>query len=304
MNRRIVSAGLGAMLAELALGRAAGAGEAGSVAVVATFTILADLVRAVGGGRVTVTSLVGPDSDAHGFQPAPADAARVAGARLVVANGLGFDGWAERLVKASGQRPPPLVLASRGVRSIIAPPHGHSHSREADPHAFQSVANVRTYVANIRDGLAAADPDGREAYAAGAAAYGSELDRLETEIKAELAGIPAERRRVITSHDAFGYFAAAYGIRFVAPRGVSADSDVSARDVAAIVRQIKAEKIPAVFLENVSDPRLMERIAAESGARIGGKLYSDALSGPDGAAPTYLALMRSNVRTLAAALKP
>lgn len=287
----------------LGLTLASGKAAAAPMPVVASFSILADLVRRVGGDRVEVTSLVGPDADAHGFEPSPADAGRVAGARLVVVNGLGLDGWIDRLVKAGGRSAPTLVVASRGVAAMADPGQpGHGHGHGMDPHAFQSVANARLYVATIRDALAAADPDGRDAYAANAAAYLAELATLEAEIRRELGRIPAGRRRVITSHDAFGYYAAAYGLRFIAPRGVSTDSDVSARDVARIVRQIRAEKVPAVFLENVSDPRLLEQIARESGARLGGRLYSDALSQPDGPAGSYVALMRANLRTLVAAL--
>jgi zinc/manganese transport system substrate-binding protein len=278
------------------------------LAAVASFSVLADLVREIGGDRVEVTSLIGPDTDAHGFQPSPADAGRLARARLVVVNGLGFEGWMTRLVKASGTKAA-TVTASRGVKPIAEAGghshghgHGHAHGNDADPHAFQNIANVRLYVANIRDGLAAADPGGRATFEANATRYLGELDKLESEVRAEIGRILPARRRVITDHDAFAYFAAAYGLTFVAPRGVARESDVSARDVARIVRQVRAEKIPALFLENVADARLIEQIARESGARIGGKLYSDALSGPDGPAPTYAALMRHNARTLAAAL--
>lgn len=301
MARRFAFALLGVLLASLS-GTVPARAETNPVPVVATFSILGDFVRQVGGERVQVVSLIGPDVDAHGFQPTPGDAARVASARLVVANGLGLEGWVERLAKASGGRAT-IVTASRGVEPIAEAGHAHG-AHGPDPHAFQSVVNAKIYVGNIRDGLAAADPDGKAVYEGNAAAYLAELDRLEVEVRAAIARIPAERRRVITSHDAFGYYASAYGIRFIAPRGVSSDTDISARDVARIIRQIKAEKIPAIFLENVSDPRLMERIAKESGTRIGGKLYSDALSNARGPAATYLDLMRHNSRTLAAALVP
>ena len=224
-------------------------------------------------------------------------------------NGLGFEGWLARLVKASGTKAA-TIEASRGVKAIAeADPdhhhgHSHGHAHGADPHAFQSVANARLYVANIRDGLIAADPAGRPVFESGATRYLAELQTLEEEVRREIGRIPPGRRRVITDHDAFAYFGAAYGLAFVAPRGVAKESDVSARDVARIVRQIKAEKIPALFFENIADPRLIEQIARESGARIGGKLYSDALSRPDGPAPTYVALMRHNARTLASALAP
>ena len=176
---------------------------------------------------------------------------------------------------------------------------GHS---ETDPHAWQSVANAKIYVANIRDALAAADPAGKAAYEANAGAYLAQLDALETQVKDAIAKIPAERRRIITTHDAFGYFAAAYGMEFIAPQGVSTEAEVSARDVAKIITQIRKQKIPAVFLENVTDKRLLERIGAESGARIGGTLYSDALTDQRGEAPTYLDMMRHNVKQLAGAL--
>lgn len=279
-------------------------GQGKGLEVVASFSILADFARQVGGGRVDVTSLVGPDSDVHGFEPRPADAGRVAAARLVILNGLGLEGWIERLVKASGSKAA-IVVATRGVKPLKEAGHGHGHAHSgSDPHAFQDVRNAKLYVANIRDGLAAADPEGKAEYQANAARYAGELDTLDAEIREGIGRIPQPRRRVITSHDAFAYYAAAYGLRFIAPRGVSSAGEISARDVARIVRQIKAEKIPAIFLENVSDQRIMEQIAKESGARIGGKLYSDALSEPDGPAATYLDLMRHNLRTLAAALSP
>jgi len=267
--------------------------------VVATFSILADFVANVGGERVSVTALAGPDSDTHVYTPTPADAKRIAEARLVVLNGLGLEGWLPRLIKASGGKAV-SVVASKGI-TVLKADDGHGHG-EADPHAWQSVANARIYVANIRDALAAADPAGAEAYRANAARYLERLDALEREVRAAVAAIPAARRRVISTHSAFGYFAAAYGVAFVAPQGVSTDSEPSARDVAAIIAQIKKEKIPAVFLENVSDPRLMRRIAAETGAAIGGTLYSDSLTGEKGPAPTYIDMVRHNIKTLTRAL--
>ncbi|MCJ2067276.1 metal ABC transporter substrate-binding protein [Methylobacterium sp. J-030] len=282
--------------------------DGGPVRAVATFSILGDLVRAVGGARVTVSTLVGPESDAHGFSPSPADARKLAEADIVFVNGLGLEGWLDRLIRASGTRAP-VVVVSAGVTPIPAQDaHAHAagehdHGDQAvDPHAWQSVANVRIYVANIRDGLAKVDPAHAEGYRNAAADYLLKLDGLEKEVRATIDGIPPERRRIITTHDAFGYFAAAYGLRFVAPQGVSTESEASPRDVAAIIRQIRQDRIPAVFLENISDPRQMEQIARESGARIGGRVYSDALSGPHGPAPTYLDMMRSNLRAFAAAL--
>ena len=251
--------------------------------VVASFSILGDFVRNVGGGRVEVTTLVGPNGDAHVYAPAPADAKRVADASVVVINGLGFEGWISRLVKASGTKAP-VVVASKGIKERKAA-GGHGHG-EADPHAWQSVANAKVYVANIRDALVTADPAGKAAYQANAEAYLARLDALDREVKAAVAAIPADRRRIISTHDAFGYFQQAYGVEFVAPRGVSTEAEPSARDVASIINQVKRQKIPAVFLENIIDPRLMEQVARETGARIGGKLYSDALTGENGEAPS------------------
>ena len=272
------------------------------VRVVATFSIIADFARNVGGDAVEVSELVGPDSDAHVYAPSPAEAKRLADARLVLVNGLGFEGWLERLVKASGTKAT-VAVTTRGItpRRMQDDGHGHSHGR-SDPHAWQSVANARIYVANIRDALAKADPDRKATYEANAAAYVAQLDELEAEVKATVATIPAERRKIITTHDSFGYFAAAYGVWFIAPQGVSTEAEVSARDLAKIIRQVKTQKIPAVFMENVTDPRLMKRIAEETGAKIGGRLYSDALSAAGGPAASYIEMMQYNLKELRGAL--
>jgi zinc/manganese transport system substrate-binding protein len=267
--------------------------------VLATFSILGDFVKNIGGDRVEVATLVGPDSDAHVYAPAPADAKKVADAKVVIVNGLGYEGWMSRLVKASGSKAP-VVVASKGVKERTAA-GGHGHGG-ADPHAWQSVANAKVYVANIRDALIAADPAGKAAYEANATAYLGKLDALDADVKAAVAAIPADRRKIISTHDAFGYFQQAYGVEFIAPQGVSTEAEPSARDVARIITQVKKQKIPAVFLENIADPRLMERIAHESGARIGGKLYSDALTDEKGAAPTYLDMMRHNIKQISTAL--
>jgi zinc/manganese transport system substrate-binding protein len=271
--------------------------------VVATFSILADMVKTVGGDRIELATLVGPNADAHVYSPTPADAKLLASARIVVTNGLGFEGWITRLIKASATKAT-IAVATKGVKPRQAAGglgHGHSHA-DADPHAWQSVANAKIYVANIRDALGAADPAGKDAYAANAALYLAQLDALDADVKSEIEKIPADRRKVITTHDSFGYFGAAYGIAFVAPQGVSTEAEVAAKDVAAIIGQIRKQKIPAVFLENVSDPRLLRRISEESGARVGGTLYSDALTDEKGAAPSYLDMIRYNVKQLAAAL--
>jgi zinc/manganese transport system substrate-binding protein len=290
MLKRIVLAVLLAALATPALAQE-------TLKTVATFSILADLVKNVGGERVEVQALVGSNGDAHVYQPTPGDAKIIADAKVVFANGLGFEGWMERLVKASGTRAA-MVIATKGVKPRKMD-DGHA---EADPHAWQSVPNAKLYVGNIRDALVAADPAGKSAYEANAKVYLAKLDALDAEVRTEIDKIPAERRRIITTHDAFGYFAVAYGVTFIAPQGVSTEAEVSARDVARIITQVRKQKIPAVFLENITDDRLLKRIGAESGARIGGTLYSDALTDEKGAAPTYIDMMRHNVRQLASAL--
>jgi zinc/manganese transport system substrate-binding protein len=268
------------------------------IPVVATFSILGDLVKNVGGDRIEITTLVGPDSDTHVYAPTPADAKKVAAAKVVFVNGLGYEGWMTRLVKASGAKATSVVV-SQGVKSRKMQEEGH---QVTDPHAWQSIGNAKIYVANIRDGLIAADPAGKSTYEANASAYLAKLDALETEVKDAIAKIPVDRRRIITSHDAFGYFGATYGIEFIAPIGVSTEAAVSAKDVAKIITQIRKQKIPAVFMENISDPRMMEQIAKESGAKIGGSLFSDALSDEKGPASTYINMMRNNIHELRTAL--
>ena len=302
LNRRSVLLGLAA---GVALPLPAFAQE--KLPVVASFSILGDFVREIGGDRVAVSTLVGPDGDAHVYSPTPADAKTVAGAKLVVVNGLKFEGWLTRLIKSSGTKAT-VATATKGIKPLELDDdhdhghgHGHGHGGE-DPHAWQSIANAKIYVSNIRDALIAADPAGKAVYEANAAAYQTKLDALEAEVKAAVARIPVDRRKAITSHDAFGYFVKAYGIAFIAPQGVSTEAEASAKDVARIIRQIKAEKVPAVFLENITNPRLAEQIARESGAKIGGRLYSDALSSADGPAGTYIAMMKHNISQIEKAL--
>lgn len=279
--------------------------------VVASFSIVGDMTREIGGERIILQTIVGPGGDGHVYSPTPQDAKTLAAAKLVIVNGLGFEGWMDRLIKASGTKAK-VAVATRGIKTRAVPsrhahgakdPHGHDHSGQADPHAWQSIANGKLYAANIRDALIAADPDGRATYEKNAADYTARLDALERELQALFDTIPKERRTLITSHDAFGYFGPAYGFTLIAPQGVSTESEASARDVARIIRQVKQRKAAAVFLENVTDPRLAKRIADETGAKIGGTLYSDSLTAADGPAATYIEMMRHNARTLAAALK-
>ena len=294
---------LAAIAASIVLAAAGPAFAQEKLKVVASFSILADFVKNVGGERIDLVSLVGPNGDAHVYAPSPADAKKIADAKVVFVNGLGFEGWISRLVKASGTKAP-VVVATKDVKPRkTAGGHGHGHAHDnSDPHAWQSIQNAKIYVANIRDALVTADPAGKSAYETNATGYLGKLDALETEIKAAIAKIPADRRRIITTHDAFGYFHDAYGMDFIAPVGVSTESEASARDVAKIITQIKKQKIPAVFMENVSDPRLVKRIADETGARVGGTLFSDALSDDKGPAPTYIDMMRNNVRQFSVAL--
>ncbi|MGE5388931.1 MAG: metal ABC transporter substrate-binding protein [Hyphomicrobiales bacterium] len=286
-----------AFLALLAAAAAAPAlAQTEKLPVVASFSILGDIVSEVGGDRVAVTTLVGPDGDAHVYQPTTADARRIAQAKVIFVNGLGFEGWLERLIHAAKSKGT-VVTLGKGVSA-------RAGEEGADPHAWQDVANTKIYVAEIRDALTAADPTGAETYAARAAAYLTKLDALDAEIVRTLDAIPKERRRVVSTHDAFGYFSARYGIEFIAPQGVSTEAEASARDIARIIRSVKQNRVGAVFLENVSDPRLAKRIAAETGARLGGTLYSDALSTPNEDGANYIDMMRHNVRELAKALTP
>jgi zinc/manganese transport system substrate-binding protein len=278
-----------------------GASAQEKIKVVATFSILGDMVGQVGGDRIEVITLVGPDGDAHVYPPTPTDARKVADAKVMVTNGLKFDGWINRLVKSSGTKATVIEAAAGVSTKSERPERGHTHGG-IDPHAWQSVSNAKLYVATIRDALVAADPSGRSAYEANASAYLLRLDELEADVKAAIARIPADRRKIITSHDAFGYFEHAYGLDFIAPQGVSTEAEASAKDVARIIQQIKKERITAVFFENISDSRLIERIAKETGAKVGERLYSDALSPPGGPAATYIEMMRHNIRAFSAAL--
>lgn len=289
----------------LILSNAVATVQAGELKVVASFSILADLVSEVGGDRVSVTSLVKPDEDAHGYQPKPSDSRLLRDADLVLANGLGFDTWIERL-SAAASRDKKLVIVSEGITPLES---GHAHDDHAghdhgelDPHAWQDVANARVYAANIAKALATADPANAADYEANLARFDQQLEELDSEIRSTIAALPEARRTIVTSHEAFAYFGRAYDVRLLAASGVSANAEPSAAGIARLIRQIRREEAAAAFLENISDPRTIERISKESGARVGGTLYSDALSGPDGAAPTYVAMMRHNLATLIEAI--
>ena len=313
------------------------------IPVVATFSVLGDMTKRIGGEHVAVTTLVGPDGDAHVYQPTPADARAVSEATILVANGLQFEGWLDRLIDASdfdGMR----VVATDGIEPIAFDDehddehdnggghdehaedghddeHGHDEHAEAghddeehaegddhhhhgafDPHAWQSLGHAVAYVDNITAGLAQADPANAADFYQNRAAYVAEIEALDAEIREIVAGLSADQRIVVTSHDAFQYFGRGYGLTFLAPQGLSTESEASAKDVARLIQQIRERGIRAVFIENIGDSRLLEQIADETGAVIGGTLYPDALSGPDGPAATYLDMMRHNATTLARAL--
>ena len=277
------------------------------VPVVASFSILGDLVRVVGGERVSVTTLVGPDEDAHVFEPKPTDAKALVQSRVLVINGLGFEPWAQKLAKSAGYKGETMV-ASKGVKPLAMAEEkghegkGHPHD-EADPHAWQNPLNVVLYTRNIAAALAKTDPAGATAYQANASAYVKELQALDAWAKAQFAAIPADKRKVITSHDAFGYLAAQYQIGFLAPQGVSTAAEPSAKEVAQLIRQIQREKIRAVFVENMSNPRLLAQLGKDAGVTVGPALYVDALSAAGGPADSYLRLMRHNVTQLAAGMR-
>ncbi|MBI3897832.1 MAG: metal ABC transporter substrate-binding protein [Gammaproteobacteria bacterium] len=300
MNKRLLLRAIALIAPLLVLSNSVHA--ANKLKVVASFSILGDMARQVGGDRVEVSTLVGANGDTHVFQPAPGHVKIVAAANVLIINGLGFEGWISRLEKSAGFKGA-VVVATTGIAPHqMEEEENGKQQKVIDPHAWQSLANGKIYVRNIRDALIAADPFGKATYEANANKFLSDIDRLDAEVKANVAKLPSDRRRVITSHDAFGYFATSYGLEFIAPQGVNTESEASAKDVASIIRQIKTQKIPAIFLENISDHRLLDQIARETSAKVGGTLYSDALSDSSGPAATYLDMFRHNTRTLMAAL--
>ena len=286
---------IGLSLAVLSLPAAA----AEKLQVVTSITVLADMVKQVGGDTVEVRSLVGPNGDAHVYEPTPQDAQAVTRAGLVVVNGLELEGWMDRLVAASGSKAK-VVVATEGVPTRKMEEDGQEIT---DPHAWNSAANGAIYAANIAKALAAADPAHAASYQTNGAKYEAELKDLDAWARREVATIPAAKRKVITSHDAFGYLGAAYGIEFHAPVGFSTESEASAGDIAKLIDQIKREHIKAVFIENATDPRLVQQVAKASGAQMGGELYAEALSTADGPASTYAKMFQYNISSLVAGMK-
>ncbi|MCA3278776.1 MAG: zinc ABC transporter substrate-binding protein [Roseomonas sp.] len=288
------------------------------LSVVASFSILADMTRQIGGDRIALRTIAGPDVDAHGFQPKPSDAAMLANAAVVIRNGLGFEGWLDRMIRSSGFKGA-LVTTADGITPRMMDAHahhGHDHGgagrrqnhsvgprRVPDPHAWQDLGLAPQYLRNITAGLIAADPGNEALYRRNAEAYAARLAALDQWVRAEIAKVAEARRKIITSHDAFGYFGEAYGVRFLAPQGVSTEAEPSAAEVGRLIRQIKAENISALFMENMSNPATLQRIAKEAGVRVRGRLYADALSVGSGPAPTYEAMFRHNVSLMVPAMR-
>jgi zinc/manganese transport system substrate-binding protein len=280
---------------------------ADKINVTTSFSILGDWVRVVGAERVVVTDLVGPDQDAHVFQPKPTDAKRILASQLVVINGLGFEPWMKKLMASAGYKGA-SVQASQGIKPMKMQGH-HSHGAaggndhaDADPHAWQDLGHAMQYVTNIAQALSQVDPAGANLYQANARRYNQELQALDDWAKQQIATIAPAKRKVITSHDAFGYLAARYGIQFFAPQGLNTEADATAKDVAKLIRQIKKDNIKAVFVENMSNPKLVTQLAKDTGVTLGKPLYADALSAPNQPGATYLAMMRHNITELVAGM--
>lgn len=292
--------------------------------VVATFSILGDMAGRIGGDRIALTTLVGPEADAHSHEPGPSDLQNVARARVLVSNGLAFEAWLPRLLQSAGFSGM-VVEASQGAElrhfaADAAGPdahdthhghdeadhgdHGHAHEADTvDPHAWQTLANGAVYARNIADALIAADPAGEAGYRRRLQDYLDEMATLDTTLKKAFAAIPDRRRKVVTSHDAFGYFSAAYGVQFIPVAGLAGHAETSASRMADIVKRVRAQDVAGIFLESGSNARLVEQIARETGTRVGGVLYSDALAAPGSPADTYLGMFRWNAEQLLQVMK-
>lgn len=270
-----------------------------TVDAVASFSILGDIVHEVGGEHVNVTTLVGPDGDPHSFEPSPKDSKAINASDVVFVSGLGLEGWIDRLVTASGYKGH-LVTASEGVNSRKMEEDG---KQITDPHAWNSMANGVIYATNVMNALIKADPEDADYFRQRGKAYIEQLQKLDAWAKTEFTGIPQSKRKVLTSHDAFGYFGQEYHVSFMAPVGFSTEAEASASGVASLIKQIKEQQVKTYFIENQTDPRLVKQIAAASGAQPGGELYPEALSGPQGPATTYIKAFKHNVETIVASMK-
>jgi zinc/manganese transport system substrate-binding protein len=268
------------------------------------------LAKQVGGDDVTVTTLVSPNGDAHVFQPTPSDAKALKDADMIIINGLGFEGWMGRLIKASDTQAP-VITASTGITKTLTlkdtedknHDHDHHHHGSIDPHAWQNVTNGRVYVKTIAEALQKTDPANASTYGERAAKLDADLAALDAWVKTDIATVPPEKRRVITTHDAFGYFADAYQVTFLAPTGFSTDDEPSAKEMRHLIQQIQSGKTRALFLESMGNPNIIKQLAAETGAVVGPALYTDALSTENGPAATYQKMMQYNVTALVKAMQ-
>ncbi|MBO9467427.1 zinc ABC transporter substrate-binding protein [Tropicibacter sp. R15_0] len=281
-------------IASAALALVAGPALADDVKIVASFSILGDMVEEVVGDLAEVTTIVGPDADAHVYQPSVADARAVAEADVVFVNGLGFETWSDTLIAESGTKAV-VHVATDGVTPVMV-------DGTADPHAWNSLSNGVIYVTNVAAAMKEAMPDHAADIDANAQAYIAKLEALDAETNAKLAGLPVERRTVVTAHDAFGYLADAYGMNFLAPVGIDTEAEPSAKELAELIDQIKSEGAAALFVENITSPALVKQVADETGLEIGGRLFSDALSERGGPATSYLTMFQHNLGTLLEAL--
>jgi zinc/manganese transport system substrate-binding protein len=275
--------------------------------VVATFSVIGDMVANIAGDHVDLTTIVGPDGDTEEYEPTAGDVPKMAGARLLFMNGLNddFEPWLDQLskqAKFAGTK----VIVTRGVKALTAddehPNGGKPKAVILDQHAWMNPRNGLIYVRNITDALVRADPANADDYRTRSAAYTQELRALDGWAHAEMDAVPVAKRRALASHDSLQYFANAFGITMISVNGWTNKSEPSAADLARLTDQIRREHVKALFLDSITDPKAMERISKETGAVIGGTLFGDALSGPDGEAGTYIALIRHDVTTVKAGM--
>ena len=262
--------------------------------IVASFSILGDMVQNVIGDHADLTTIVGPDADAHVYQPSVADARAVADADVIFVNGMGFETWSDTLIAESGTRAS-IHAATIGITPVEV-------EGEIDPHAWNSLLNGIVYVNNIAAVLSAKMPAHADAIEQNRAAYVEQLRALDASTKETLATLPLEKRTVVSAHDAFGYLAHAYDMTFLAPIGVDTEAEPSAKELAILIEQLKSDGAAALFVENITSPALVQQIADETGLSIGGRLFSDALSERGGPATSYLAMFEHNLNTLLTAL--
>jgi ABC-type Zn uptake system ZnuABC Zn-binding protein ZnuA len=286
------------------------AGSASTRNVLAVESFLADIAQNVAGERLAVDPLIPLGLDPHGFEPTPQDVARVAEAQILIVNGAGFEEWLQEILdNAGGER---LVIEASAGLAMREPRAGEEvHAgeeepeHEGDPHFWLDPNQVIGYVANIRDGLSQADPEGAAIYAQNASDYTTKLKELDAWIAGQVEQIPPERRLLVTNHESFGYFADRYGFTIVGTviASVSTGSAPSAQQIAALIETIKAKHVKAIFLETGANPELAEQIARETGARVISDLFTHSLSTPGGVAATYIDMMKYNTQTIVGALK-